>query len=131
MTVVGPPLEFHLGDERRLDPGSGRVQLRLLREWIGLALERIEERLDALDRALVESRADMRGVAQLAALPIAEQQRPERRARSLACRVAADHEIRRIRSLHLEPGGRAAAGIVDAVLALAYDALEAGFHRRL
>src|SRR5207247_10491539 len=51
-------------------PARRRVQLRLLGERIGLALQRLEQRLRPLDRPVVEARADVRGVPQLASLPI-------------------------------------------------------------
>src|SRR6185436_1494641 len=63
--------------------------------------------------------------------PVADEQGPQLRARALAFRVAPHYEIRAPDGLHLEPGGRAPAGLVAAVLALADDALEAARQGRL
>ena len=73
----------------------------------------------------------MRGEAQLPALPVAHQQRAERRARALALRIAADDEVGAVGRLHLQPRAGALARFVEAVLALADHAFEAARHRRL
>ncbi len=71
----------------------------------------------------------MTGEVQLAAAPVAEQQRAERFARALPFRVAADDELRRLRRLDLEPRVGALAGLIRAVLALGDDAFEAAGER--
>src|SRR5205823_6670213 len=76
-------------------------------------------------RLVGEARADMRGIAKLAAVPITDEQRTQRRACTFALRVAADHEVRGVRRLDLEPRARALAGLVAAVLALADHAFQA------
>src|SRR2546429_1403729 len=67
----------------------------------------------------------MPGIAQLIAAPVAEQQRAQGFARPLALRVAAHDELRRAGCLDLAPGRRALSWLVNAVLTLGDDALEA------
>src|SRR2546423_13804407 len=102
MMVVRPALELHFSHQLGLDPARRRVQLRLLGERIGLALQRLEPRPRPLDRPVVEARADVRGVPPLVSLPISEEQRAERGARTLALRVPADYELCAPRGLDLE-----------------------------
>src|SRR3954468_31534 len=71
----------------------------------------------------------MRGVAQLPVLPAADEDGAERSARPLAGGVAADHELRALRRLDLEPRARALARLVAAVLALADHTFEPARHR--
>src|SRR5207249_10278971 len=75
--------------------------------------------------------ADVSAVAQLALVPIAEEKRPERSARSLALRDPADDELRAAGRLDLEPSLRPLSGFVFAVLALGDDAFETARERRL
>src|SRR5439155_5914036 len=82
----------------------------------------------AVDR---ETRADVPAVAQLALVPVAEQEGAERRARALALRDSADDELGAPGRLDLYPGWRALAGFVFAVLALGDDAFETARERRL
>src|SRR5262249_6077665 len=70
-------------------------------------------------------------VAELAVLPVAEQQRPERSPRAFSLREAADDELGALHRLDLEPGLRALASLVAAVLPLGDDALETTRERRL
>src|ERR1700730_12295922 len=80
----------------------------------------------------------MRGVTELAprfatqfaTVPIADEERAERRTRALSPGVAADDKIRTLRGLHLQPRRRAPAAFVAAFLALADHALEAVGERR-
>ena len=114
-----------------LDPRRRRIELRLFGERARRSrCSGSSALLHLRQRALVEARADVRRVAQLALVPVADQERAERRARALALRVAADDEIRALRRLHLEPRRRAPAGLVAAFLALADHALEAARERR-
>src|SRR5437763_14018360 len=87
------------------------MQLRLLGEWRGIAAQRLEPLSRLGERRVIESRADMRGVAQLLATPIAQEQRAERGARAFAARIAAHDEIPALRRLGLEPCGRGLAGL--------------------
>src|SRR5207248_9788427 len=125
----GPALIGHLGDHPRLDPRRRRVQLRRLDEWAGAPLQRIELCLHLPERALVESRADVRSVMQLSArlgaVPIADENRTQRHARAFPFRVAADDEIGALRGLHFEPRCRSPPGLVATVLALADHPFEA------
>src|SRR5438128_2614925 len=73
----------------------------------------------------------MRGVMEPAFVPVAEQQRAERLTRALALRITADDKVGALCRLHLEPAGRALAGVIAAVLALADHALEAARERRM
>ena len=130
MIVIGRALEAHFGDGPRLDPGRRPVPLRLLGEGPRLALQRVQARLDLRQRALVEARADVRRVAQLPLVPVADEDGAERGPRALPLRVAADHEIGAARRFHLEPRRRAAACLVPAFLALADHAFEAAGQRR-
>src|SRR5690606_7764633 len=68
-------------------------------------------------------------IVEFAVAPIAEQQRTDRLARAFAAGVAADHELRRIHSLDLAPGGRATPGLVRAVAALGDDPFETAVER--
>src|SRR2546426_10251323 len=120
MMVVGPALELHFSHQLGLDPARRRVQLRLFGERTGLPLQRLEQRLRPLDRPVAEARADVRGVPQLVSLPISEEQRAGRRARTLALRVPADYQGRAVRGLDLAPRRGAPASRIGAVLALFY-----------
>ena len=134
MIVVGPALEAHFGDDPGLDPGRRRILLGHLGEWTRAPFERGQSRLHLRERALVEARADVRRVAELAPVlspvPVADEDRAERRARTLALRVAADDEVRALRRLHLHPRCRTPAGFVAAVLALRDHAFEPARERR-
>src|SRR5262245_26225657 len=131
MAVLGPAVELDLGDDLRLHPGGRVRQLGLLGEGALLPLERLQLRLYALERSLVEARADVRREPELPLVPVADENRPERRARALAAGVAADDELGAPGRLDLQPRPRSPARLVAALLALADDALEAAFERRL
>src|SRR5439155_24110020 len=118
-------------DELGLHPDRRAVQLGLLGERAGVGRELLAARFHVRERALVEPRADVPAVAQLALVPIAEEKRPERSARSLALRDPADDELRAAGRLDLEPSLRPLSGFVFAVLALGDDAFEAARERRL
>src|ERR1041384_1044033 len=72
----------------------------------------------------------MGSVAQVAVVPIADENRTERGARPLPRGVAADHQLRALRRLDLAPGARALARLLAAVLALADAPFESARHRR-
>ena len=100
----------------------------------GIGLNGVERRLALLELAhrapsarsvcLVEARADLAGVAQLAVLVVADEQRAELAARALRRREAADHQLLLGVALELQPVARAAAD-VGAVGALGDHALPA------
>src|SRR5439155_3131574 len=116
--VRGPLLELHFRDELGLHPDRRAVQLGFLGERAGVGRELLAARFHVRERALVEPRADVSAVAQLAFVPIAEEERPQRSARSFAFRYPADHELGALRRLDLEPKTRALARLVSSVLAL-------------
>ncbi len=129
--VLGPVLVLDLGHEPRFHPRGGIGQLRLLLEWTGFSRERLQSGADVLECPVVEAGADVGGILELPAAPIAHQQCAQRRARSFSARVSADHEIPGERRLDLQPVRRTAAGFVAAVLALADDAFETARQRGL
>src|SRR5205807_8268103 len=83
IAVFGPVLEFHFGDGGRLHPGRRVVELRLFGERTGARFQRLQSRLHLREAPRVEARSDVRGVAQLARVPVADQQRAEPLARTL------------------------------------------------
>src|SRR4051812_14188756 len=95
------------------------------------SFERLEQPPGHRQGVGIESGADVRGEAQLPAFPVAHEKGTERGPRALARGVAANHEIRRMGSLYLEPRARSPARFVGAALALADHALEAVRHRGL
>ena len=76
----------------------GALSSGLLGERIGLAAAAARAARAPARATIVEARADVRGVVQLAALPVADQQRAQRRARALPLRIAADDEVARCAS---------------------------------
>src|SRR5439155_12582037 len=129
--VRGPLLELHFRDELGPHPGGWAVELRFLRKRADVGAQLLAARLHLGERAIVEPRADVSAVAQLALVPVAEEQGAERPPRALALGEPADRELGALRRLDLEPGWRALAGFVFAVLALGDDTLEAARQRRL
>src|SRR2546425_10570838 len=90
--VIRPALELHFSHKLGLDPSRRGVQFRLLSERIGLALQRLEQRLRPLERLVVATPADVRGLAQLVSLPITEEHRSARRAPAPPLRGPPDPE---------------------------------------
>src|SRR4029079_5298709 len=89
------------------DPGHRAVEHGLLDERRRLALQRLAVFLHLLQRKIFEAGADVRGIVHLLLLvPIAEQQRAERLARTLAAGVTADDEVRTLHRLDLQPRPR-------------------------
>ncbi len=80
MIVVGPILKTHFRDDIRLDPCRRCIELRLLHEWAGTSLQRIQRRLYLLERGLVKAGTYVRSVAQLSLVPVADKNRTQRRA---------------------------------------------------
>ena len=106
--VVGPAVEAHFGDDLGLDPRRRRIELGNLGERTGASRSSGRSRaFTCAERSLVEARADMRRVAQLAArlrsFPVADEDRAERCARALALRVSADDEVRALASASPSP----------------------------
>ena len=100
------------------------MQRRRIGERRGPAFELRGALEQGADDFIVEPGADVSGVTQRLALPVAEQQRAQRLARAAAACVAADQKLGRLRRLDFEPGARAPARLVGAVEALGHDALE-------
>src|SRR5262249_4313458 len=103
--------------------------LGLLGKGAHLGYELLRARLDLREAAVVETRADVPAIVELSVLPIAEEERAERRSRALAARITPDHELGALHRLDLEPRLRALARLVAAVQALGDDALEAARER--
>src|SRR5207237_9872211 len=103
MPVLGPAVEAHFGHGLRFDPGRGGIERRLRGEGAARSLQSVQAFLDLRKRALAETRADMRGVAELPLVPVADEQRAERRARTLAPGIAADDKVGAPCRLDLHP----------------------------
>src|SRR5688500_18114417 len=100
---VGGPLRVgNLRDEPRPYPARITQAGRGI-ERCGLGLEPHEPRAEGPERLLRESGADLAGEAQALAVEEADEQRAEIAARPYRRRPAADHELRLMADLHLEP----------------------------
>src|SRR5437868_14860205 len=97
--IVGPAVELDFGDELRLHPRRGRIELGPLDKRTRASPQGLEPRLDILERGVVEARADMRGVMKPGLLPISHENGAQRLARSLALGITADDEVRGLRRL--------------------------------
>src|SRR5262245_58344427 len=95
---VGPGPAGGLG--RRLAPGEGR----------GLALAGLQLPRELLQHRLVEPRADLAGVDQLAPVVVPDQDRPETRTGPLGGGPPADHQLLLPDALQLQPVLGAEAG---------------------
>src|SRR2546429_542467 len=109
--VACPLGEANLAHDSRLDRVVAAPAGRAARERRGRPLERTELLADRLECPLVEPRADLGDVDQLALVVETQVQRAEMRPRALWHRVAADHELLPELTLDLQPVPRAFRGI--------------------
>src|SRR5206468_3128380 len=109
--VACPLGEANLAHDSRLDPVVAAPAGRAARERRGRPLERTKLLADRLECPLVEPRADLGDVDQLALVVETQVQRAEMRPRALWHRVAADHELLPELTLDLQPVPRAFRGI--------------------
>src|SRR4051794_9983257 len=117
--------ERDLGDELGLHPRDPALaDRRGVGERRVVAGERAHPRAQVAQGLAVEAGADLAGVAQRAAVVVAEQQRAELGARALRSGEAADDELLALLALELQPVARAG-GAVRAVGALGDHALPA------
>src|SRR5207237_9091155 len=123
-TIACPFGEAHFAHEPGIDPVVVAAGGGAARERRGRARERAELLADGLERAVVEARADLRDVHELALVVEAQMERAEVSARALRQRVAADHELLPELTLDLEPVSRTLRGIRTVAL-LGDDALQA------
>ncbi len=130
--VRGPFREADLRNQLRLEPDHLAFDLGLLREGMTLGFQSLQQVGERVQRRVIEAAADFAGRQELAGLvSITQQEGAEGPAAvSLAHRVPADEEISGLRRFDLEPGGRAHAGLVAAVVAFGDDALETRLQRR-
>jgi len=89
-------LKAHLGHELRALATAWADATRRIGERRGGALEFLSALQQHADDFIVQTRADVSGVAQRLAFPEAEQQRPQRFARAPTACVAADHKLGRL-----------------------------------
>ena len=129
MPVMRPLAELDLGHEARLDPGDVSAadarHLRRHREGRLGPFERSEQGEQASDLAVVEPRADVAGVPQLAAVVDGQDERAERgRAVARAARVPGDHELLTAVRLDLQPVAAPPPLRIARALPLGHDSLE-------
>src|SRR5207245_5980503 len=111
----GPLAEFDLAHKLRLREG-GVLQAGRLGEGAGVAPQRPHEVFELVEHALGEARSHVAGVAELAAVVVAEEEGADAaRPPAFAGGEPPDHELLAAMVLHLEPGPRPPAGLVDAV----------------
>src|SRR5436309_11654505 len=108
--VACPLAEADLCDEPRLDPRHVALA-HFVGERRVLAAQRGELLPEVAQRGARETGADLAGVAQPAALVVADQQRAELGARAARRRVAADDELLLGAALELQPVARAAVDV--------------------
>jgi hypothetical protein len=129
VAVVRPLHELDLGDELRLDPEDVALldagHLRHGPEGRSVALERLQLLQEPIDLTVVEARADVAGVDELAALVGGQHERPERALTpALSARVAGEHELLPPVALDLHPLPRAPPREVLRAQALGHDPFE-------
>jgi hypothetical protein len=107
-TVVAPLGERDLGDELGLDPvrALGLEAAWGIHERGLILLERQQKLVELREGLIVETGADLSGIAQLAVLIDAEQQGAESLARALRIGEAADHHLLPARAFRLDPVAR-------------------------
>src|SRR4051794_28833322 len=111
--VPRPLAECELPDQAWLDPmGSLRDRMDV-DEWGVRSLQLPHPLAEVGERPLVETGADLAGVAELAVLVVADEERPEVGALAMRRGEAPDHELLLMRALQLQPvrgaGARVAA----------------------
>src|SRR3954454_3875367 len=116
--------EGHLGHELRARPACVARDGADVHEGRLVLLDGAHELAEPLELAAGEAGAHLAGVAQLAVLVVADEQRAELRARAARRGEAADHELLLVRALQLQPVARATVHVA-AVCALGDQALEA------
>src|SRR5688572_28136193 len=127
--VAGPLGVRDLGDELRFDPvhvACDSARSRLL-DGRRAPLERLQFRVQRLQRALVESSADLARVTQRSLCTVArrDEQSAEGRARATGIREADDDELLPLQALDLEPAAGTLALTVRIARAFRNDAFEA------
>ena len=127
--VMRPLAELDLGHEARLDPGdvsaTNARHPRRHREGRLGPFERSQQGEQASDLAVVEPRADVAGVSQLAAVVDGQDERAERgRAVPRASRVSGDHELLAAVRLDLQPVATPPPLRIARALPLGHDSLE-------
>ncbi len=111
-SISGPLREAHLGDELGTGPVRRLVRLDRPAERRLGNLQRLQQLPHPIELLLIEACAGVADIDQARALILAEQQRPEARARVARLGPAADHELLLVGQLVLPPGRAAAARLI-------------------
>src|SRR5262245_10075706 len=108
--VPGPFGEADLSDELRLHPRHGALADRVAERRV-VAAPVTQLLAQGTQQRAVEAGADLAGVAQLAVVVVAHEQRAELDPGALGLGEAADHQLLAVRALELQPVARAPAAV--------------------